>query len=91
MNMKVTSSVSALPPLMEWLGSFAIVGVLWYGSREIASGALTEGEFTLFVGAMLLMYAPIKRLSRVNGQHPAGPCGVRAGVRDARHAQRGGR
>ena len=66
MNMKVTSSVSALPPLMEWLGSFAIVGVLWYGSREIASGALTEGEFTLFVGAMLLMYAPIKRLSRVN-------------------------
>lgn len=66
MNMKVTSSVSALPPLMEWLGSFAVVGVLWYGSREIASGALTPGEFTLFVGAMLLMYAPIKRLSRVN-------------------------
>ena len=65
-NMKVTSSVSALPPVMEWLGAFAIVGVLWYGSREIASGALTEGEFTLFVGTMLLMYAPIKRLSRVN-------------------------
>ena len=66
MNMKVTSSVSALPPLMEWLGAFAIVGVLWYGSREIAAGELTPGEFTLFVGAMLLMYAPIKRLSRVN-------------------------
>ena len=66
MNMKVTSSVSALPPLMEWLGAFAVVGVLWYGSREIASGDLTPGGFSLFVGAMLLMYAPIKRLSRVN-------------------------
>ena len=66
MNMKVTSSVSALPPLMEWLGAFAVVGVLWYGSREIAAGDLTPGGFSLFVGAMLLMYAPIKRLSRVN-------------------------
>ena len=66
MNMKVTSSVSALPPLMEWLGAFAVVGVLWYGSREIATGDLTPGGFSLFVGAMLLMYAPIKRLSRVN-------------------------
>lgn len=65
-NMKVTSSVSALPPLMEWLGSFGIVGVLWYGSREIAAGQLTSGEFTSFVAAMLLMYGPIKRLSRVN-------------------------
>ena len=66
MNMKVTSSVSALPPLMEWLGAFAVVGVLWYGSREIAAGDLTPGGFSLFIGAMLLMYAPIKRLSRVN-------------------------
>ena len=30
-NMKVTSTLSALPPLMEWLGAFGIVGVLWYG------------------------------------------------------------
>ena len=66
MNMKVTSSVSVLPPLMEWFGALAVVFVLWYGSREIASGQLTPGEFTLFVGAMLLMYAPVKRLSRVS-------------------------
>ncbi len=66
MNMKVTSSVSALPPLMEWLGAFGIVGVLWYGSREIAAGELTSGDFGLFVGAMLSMYGPIRKLSRVN-------------------------
>ena len=65
-NMKVTSSLSALPPLMEWLGAFGIVGVLWYGSREIAANQLTSGEFTSFVAALLLMYGPIKKLSRVN-------------------------
>lgn len=65
-NMKITSSVSALPPLMEWLGTFGIVGVLWYGSRQIAAGDLTTGEFTSFVAAMLLTYGPVKKLSRVN-------------------------
>ncbi len=65
-NMKVTSSVSALPPLMEWLGAFGIVGVLWYGSREIAAGELTSGDFGLFIGAMLSMYGPIRKLSRVH-------------------------
>ena len=65
-NMKVTSTLSALPPLMEWLGAFGIVGVLWYGSREIALGQLSSGEFTSFVAALLLMYGPVRKLSRVN-------------------------
>jgi subfamily B ATP-binding cassette protein MsbA len=65
-NMKITSIMSVLPPLMEWLGAFGIVGVLWYGSQEIATGQLSAGEFTSFVAALLLMYGPIRKLSRVN-------------------------
>jgi subfamily B ATP-binding cassette protein MsbA len=65
-NMTVTSIVSVLPPLMELLGGFAIAGALYYGSREIAAGRLTTGEFTTFIIALLLMYGPIKKLSRVN-------------------------
>ncbi len=65
-NMKVISTVSALPPLMEILGGVAIVGALWYGSREIVSGRLTQGEFAAFLAAAFLMYTPVKKLSRVN-------------------------
>jgi ATP-binding cassette, subfamily B, bacterial MsbA len=65
-NMKVTSAVSALPPLMEFLGGVAVAGVVWYGSRQIASGSLTTGEFTAFVAALFLCYGPAKKLSRVN-------------------------
>ena len=65
-NLKVTRVLSLLPPLMEFLGGIAIAGALWYGSREIAQGRLTAGEFTSFVTALLLMYGPIKKLSRVN-------------------------
>ncbi|MCC7034856.1 MAG: ABC transporter ATP-binding protein [Acidobacteria bacterium] len=65
-NMKVTRVLSILPPLMELLGGLAIAGALWYGTREIAGGRLTAGEFTLFVAALLMMYGPVKKLSRVN-------------------------
>ncbi len=65
-NLKVTRVLAMLPPLMEFLGGVAIAGALWYGSREIAQGRLTAGEFTSFVAALLLMYGPIKKLSRVN-------------------------
>jgi ATP-binding cassette, subfamily B, bacterial MsbA len=65
-SMTVTLIVSVLPPLMELLGGFAIAGALYYGSREIAAGRLTTGEFTAFIAALLLMYGPVKKLSRVN-------------------------
>jgi len=65
-NMKVTSALSALPPLMEFLGGLGMAAALWYGSRQIADGRLTTGEFTSFIAAMFLMYGPAKKLSRVN-------------------------
>ncbi|MBQ03025.1 MAG: ABC transporter permease [Acidobacteria bacterium] len=64
--MKVTSTLSALPPLMELLGGLGIAGVLFYGSREIAAGDLSPGQFVSFMAALLLMYGPVKKLSRVN-------------------------
>jgi subfamily B ATP-binding cassette protein MsbA len=65
-NLKVTSTVSVLPPLMEFLGGLGLVALIWYGSREIAMQRLTEGDFMVFAVAALMMYGPVKRLSRVN-------------------------
>jgi subfamily B ATP-binding cassette protein MsbA len=65
-NMRVTRIVSVLPPIMEMLGAFAIAGALYYGAHSIAAGRLTSGEFAAFVAALLFMYGPIKKLSRVN-------------------------
>ncbi|MFI5177800.1 MAG: ABC transporter ATP-binding protein [Vicinamibacterales bacterium] len=65
-NMKITSSLSALPPLMEFIGGVAAVAALWYGSHEIALKRLTPGDFTSFLAAAFMMYGPVKKLSRVN-------------------------
>jgi subfamily B ATP-binding cassette protein MsbA len=65
-SMKVTGALSALPPLMEFIGGIAFATALWYGSQEIRAGHLTEGEFVTFITALFMMYGPAKKLSRVN-------------------------
>jgi subfamily B ATP-binding cassette protein MsbA len=65
-NLKVTSTVAVLPPLMEFLGGLAIVALIWYGSRGISSGEMTQGNFLAFIFAAFMMYTPVKKLSRVN-------------------------
>ena len=65
-NMRVVRALSLMPPSMELLGGIGMAGALWYGSEEIAAGRLTTGQFTSFLAALLMMYAPAKKLSRVN-------------------------
>jgi subfamily B ATP-binding cassette protein MsbA len=65
-NMRITKTTAILPPLMEAVGGFALVGALFYGSQSIRSGHLTTGAFVAFLTALFAMYTPVKRLSRVN-------------------------
>ena len=65
-NLKITSTVSVLPPMMEFLGGVAVIGLLWYGRKQIASHLTTTGEFLAFIAAAFMLYTPVKRLSRVN-------------------------
>ncbi|HYM26429.1 MAG TPA: ABC transporter ATP-binding protein [Vicinamibacterales bacterium] len=65
-NMKVTAALSSLPPLMELIGGIGMAAAVTYGSSQIASGRLTAGDFGLFMGTLVLMYGPAKKLSRVN-------------------------
>ncbi len=65
-NLHVTRALALLPPLMELLGGVAVIGLIWYGSRQIQEQSLTQGEFASFVAAAFMMYGPIKKLSRVN-------------------------
>jgi len=65
-NMRVVRALSVMPPAMELLGGIGMAAALWYGSEQIAAGRLTAGDFTAFLAALLMMYAPAKKLSRVN-------------------------
>ena len=52
-------------PIMEVLGALAIMGALWYGGYRVIAGALTPGEFFSFTAAVILLYGPVRQLSRM--------------------------
>ena len=85
-NMKVTAALSSLPPLMELIGGFGMAGALWYGSRQIAAGRLTPGQFRRSLPPLLPDVRPGEEAQPRQRQPSAGDCGVRAHLRHARHA-----
>ena len=53
-------------PVMELLAGLCMVALFYYAQSRIAAGRLTTGEFVSFLTALALMYAPIKKLNKVN-------------------------
>lgn len=55
-------------PIMELLAGFGIAGVLLYGGMRVASGQTTAGTLVSFLAALIMLYEPVKRLSRANNE-----------------------
>jgi len=54
-------------PLMELLGGgIGASGVVWYGVYLVKTGQSTPGTFLSFLTAVLLLYDPLKKLSKMN-------------------------
>jgi subfamily B ATP-binding cassette protein MsbA len=65
-NLRYVAQQALSSPLIEFFGAITIVGLLTYARLEIKSGALTAGEFTSFVIALLMLYEPVKRLTGIH-------------------------
>lgn len=61
-NLRYTLQQALSSPLIELFGAGTIVGLLTYAVTQIKTGAMTAGDFTAFVTALLLLYEPVKRL-----------------------------
>ncbi len=51
-------------PLMEIAGALGIMVALWYGGSQVIQGHMTPGTLFSFTAAMLMLYGPVRRLSR---------------------------
>jgi len=52
-------------PLMEVLGALGIMGALWYGGYQVIQGHMTPGSFFSFTAAVIMLYGPVRKLSRI--------------------------
>ncbi|MFA9461547.1 lipid A export permease/ATP-binding protein MsbA [Thiohalorhabdus methylotrophus] len=93
-NMRKAQATALSLPVMEITAAICIALVIYYGGyRVISSGGETSpGTFFSFLAALLMMYDPLKRLTKIN---PVIQQGVAAGERifqmlDLRPEQDGG-
>lgn len=62
-----TFRVKALTsPVMEVLGGIGIAVVIWYGGYKVINDAMTPGTFFSFMTALMLLYTPVKKLTKLN-------------------------
>ena len=65
-NLKAQKIQALTSPVMELLAGLCMILLFLYAHRRIQNGTLTLGEFVSFLGALAMMYAPIKKLNKVN-------------------------
>ncbi len=66
-NMKMIAARAASSPIIQFISALAFSGVMLIATRQAMTETITVGSFMSFVVAMMMMLAPIKRLSNVNG------------------------
>ncbi len=66
LSMKTIKRSLLLSPITEFLGVLAGVLVFFWGGHEVLAGKLSFGVFGLFLGSLLSLVRPFKKLSQVN-------------------------
>jgi ATP-binding cassette, subfamily B, bacterial MsbA len=65
-NLRYVAQQALASPLIEFFAALTIVGLLTYARAQIKAGAMTAGEFSSFLLALLMLYEPVKRLTGIH-------------------------
>jgi subfamily B ATP-binding cassette protein MsbA len=65
-NLKFVWIDALASPLMEFIGAIGIAAIIGYGGYQVVQGHSTPGTFFSFLGGILMLYKPVKNLSKIN-------------------------
>ena len=64
--MKQTTAAAASVPVVQMLAGIALAAIVYLATQQSNANQITVGEFVSFVTAMLMLTAPLKRVTGVN-------------------------
>ncbi len=64
--MKQTTAAAASVPLVQLLAGIALAAIIYFATGQAGGNSATVGEFVSFITAMLMLTAPLKRITGVN-------------------------
>ena len=68
LNMRGTIAAAAQGPIVQFFAAVALSTIMGVALRQAASDQTTVGGFVSFITAMLMLLAPVKRLTDINSQ-----------------------
>lgn len=66
LNMRATVAAAAQGPIVQFFAAIALATIMAVALRQAASDQTTVGGFVSFITAMLMLLAPLKRLTDIN-------------------------
>jgi subfamily B ATP-binding cassette protein MsbA len=64
--MKQATAAAASVPVVQFLAGIALATIVYLATQQSSANEITVGEFVSFVTAMLMLTAPLKRITSVN-------------------------
>jgi subfamily B ATP-binding cassette protein MsbA len=64
--MKQLAAIAASAPIVQLIASVALATIIYYAMLQSTAAQLSVGEFAAFVTGMLLLTAPLKRVTDIN-------------------------
>ena len=65
-NMRLVATTSISTPIIQIIVAFALAGIIYMATMEGMKDSITVGSFVAFITAMMMLFAPVKRLTNVN-------------------------
>jgi subfamily B ATP-binding cassette protein MsbA len=65
-QMKQVSATAASAPIVQLIAAIALAIIVYYAMLQSSAAMLSVGEFAAFVAGMLLLTAPLKRVTDIN-------------------------
>lgn len=62
LELEANNLLASNSPLMSFALLMAMAGILWYGGRQVAAGALTIGQLAQFLLYLVMLNAPVRML-----------------------------
>ena len=59
-------------PLVEFLGGIGMALIIWFGGVQVLQGNSTPGTFMSFLTALIMLYEPVKGVSKLNSTFQQG-------------------
>jgi len=66
LEMKKVIAKAMSSPIMEFLGGLGIAFIIWFGGMRVINGTSTPGTFFSFLTAVMMLYDPVKKLTKLN-------------------------